>query len=436
MAPRGNDFPTTFVPCVAGETQPAPDSACKKRGKRRGKHPHNELTPQTIRKLPPGRHADGGTLYAFVRDTGACQWVQRLTIHGSRRDLGLGSFPLVSLAEARCKAFENRRLAHAGGDPTAEAAEAARKQAPTFRSVYEIATELRRPGWDTKATEASWHRGFEKHVLPVIGDKPVDAVTLAALRKIIGPLWDGPNSSGHKLRQDLEYVFAIAVGEQYRPDNPAAALKPYLPKVRKAPKHHASLPHAEIRQAMVEWQALSLNPSVRLALFFLVLTGARLTEATHATWSEIDRSKRVWRVLARRMKRRRGHDVALSWQALEVLAEAASLQPNDSLLFPMRRSRGEARPPSQRTMSDALRRLDRHDTEGHRITLHGFRTTFCTWAQECVPGSWEAAEIALAHDSPWRKSRACLVLARSNPYTEDPWQWARDRRRDRGRRCG
>ena len=233
-----------------------------------------------------------------------------------------------------------------------------------------------------------------------------------------------PNSSGHKLRQDLEYVFAIAVGEQYRPDNPAAALKPYLPKVRKAPKHHASLPHAEIRQAMVEWQALSLNPSVRLALLFLVLTGARLTEATHATWSEIDRSKRVWRVLARRMKRRRGHDVALSWQALEVLAEAASLRPSDSLIFPMRRSRGEARPPSQRTMSDAVRRLDRRDTEGHRITLHGFRTTFCTWAQECVPGSWEAAEIALAHEDENKTRRAYARSALADPRAKLMQEWA------------
>ena len=134
------------------------------------------------------------------------------------------------------------------------------------------------------------------------------------------PFGTGPNSTGHKLRQDLEYVLGIAVGEQYRHDNPAAALKPYLPKVRKVETHLASLPHTEIRQAMMEWQALSINAAVRLALLFLVLTGARLAEATHATWSEIDRPKRVWQVPGRRMKRRRGHDVALSWQALEVLA--------------------------------------------------------------------------------------------------------------------
>ena len=387
----------------------------------RGRHPHNRLTPLWVRQARPGRYADGNGLYLRVQDTGARQWVQRLVIQGRRRDLGLGPCSLVSLAEARRLAIDNRRIARAGGDPTAEAA---RKQGPTFRSVYETATEIRRPGWDTKATEAGWHRGFDKYVLPVIGDKPVAAVTLAHVREIIVPLWDGPNSTGHKLRQDLEYVLGIAVGEQYRHDNPAAALKPYLPKVRKVETHLASLPHTEIRQAMMEWQALSINAAVRLALLFLVLTGARLAEATHATWSEIDRPKRVWQVPGRRMKRRRGHDVALSWQALEVLAEAASLQRSDSLIFPMRRSPGEARPPSQRTMSDALRRLDRYDAEGRRITTHGFRTTFCTWAQECVPGSWEAADIALAHQDSDKTRRAYARSPLDDPRAELMQQWA------------
>ena len=390
----------------------------------RGRHPHNRLTALFVRQARPGWYADGNGLYARVQPTGARQWVQRIVVQGRRRDIGLGSCSLVSLAEARQKALENRRVARAGGDPKPKAAEAAPKQAPTFRSVYEIATELRRPGWDTKGTEANWRRGFETYVLPVIGDKPVAAVTLANVRKIIGPLWEGHNSIGHKLRQDLEYVLGIAVGEQYRLDNPAAALKAYLPKVRKADNHRSSLPHTEIRQAMVEWQALSINPAVRLALLFIVLTGARLTEATHATWSEIDQSNRVWRVLARRMKKRRGHDVALSCQALDVLAEARSLQRSNSLIFPMGRLPAAVRPPSQRTMSDALRRLDRYGPEGRRITIHGFRTTFCTWAQECVPGSWEAAEIALAHEDENKTRRAYARSALHDPRAELMQQWA------------
>ena len=98
------------------------------------------------------------------------------------------------------------------------------------------------------------------------------------------------------------------------------------------------------------------------------------------------------------MKMRRGHDVRLSWQALEVLAEAAKLPRSDSLIFARRGSNGLARPPSQRTVSDALRKLGRVDGNGDRITVHGFRTTFRVWQMEREPGFSEAAEIALAHE--------------------------------------
>ena len=361
----------------------------------RGRHPYNKLTDLAVRQARPGRHADGGGLYLFVRSTLARHWVQRIVIHGHRCDLGLGPYPLVSLAEARRVALDNRRIVRAGGDPQLEAA---RQKGPTFRQVYEAATEMRRKAWDRKETEAWWCRGFDKHVLPKIGDKPVAAVTLADVRDIVVPHWKGRNSTGYTLRQNIEYVLDTAVIEKYRLDNPASALKRLLPKVRKVPNHRPSLPYTEVRQAMAEWQVLPINPAVKLAVLFIVLTGARLTEATDATWSEIDRSKRVWQVPGRRMKMRRGHDVPLSWQALEVLGAAAKLEPRDAFIFALRRSNRVARPPSQRTVSDALRRLGRVDSDGRRIVVHGFRSTFRVWAMECVPGSAEVAEIALAHE--------------------------------------
>ena len=283
---------------------------------------------------------------------------------------------------------------------------------------------MRRKGWDRKTTEASWRRGFETYVLPVIGDKPVAAVTLADVREIIVPLWNGRNSGGAILRQNLEYVLETAVIEKHRPDNPAAALKRLLPNVRKVPNHRASLPYPEAPEAMVEWQALSINPAVKLVLLFIVLTAARLTEATHATWSEIDWRKRVWHVPGRRMKMCRAHDVPLSWQAFEVLAEAASLKRSDSLIFALLGSNGVARPPSQRTVSDALRQLGRVDAEGRRITVHGFRTTFREWQRECVPAASEAAEIALAHEESNTTKKAYARSSLVGPRAKLMQQWA------------
>ena len=103
MAPCGNDFDDTFIPWVAGEPLPARDSGGKKPP---GRHPHNKLTALTMRQLGPGRHADGEGLYLVVRKSGACQWVQRIVIQGRRRDLGLGPFPRVTLAEC-CRSREN-----------------------------------------------------------------------------------------------------------------------------------------------------------------------------------------------------------------------------------------------------------------------------------------------------------------------------------------
>ena len=143
--------------------------------------------------------------------------------------------------------------------------------------------------------------------------------------------------------------------EDHRPDNPAADLKWLLPNVRKVPNHRASLPYRQAPEAMAEWQALSINPAVKLAVLFIVLTAARRSEATDVIWSEVDLPERVWRVPAPRMKARRDHEVPLSWQALEVLLRARELQRSDSLIFALRGSNGAARPPGQRTVSDALR---------------------------------------------------------------------------------
>ena len=418
MARRGDDFDDTFIPQVGGEPRRGRRGAGKKP---RGRHPHNRLTDVVARQAPPGRHADGNGLYLFVGDTGARHWVQRITIHGSRRDLGLGPYPLVSLADARDAAFDNRRKVRDGGDPTLEAK---RKKSPTFRRVYEVVTEIRRKSWDTKTTEASWRRGFEKHVLPVVGPKPVAAVTLEDVRGIVLPVWKGRNSTGYTLLQNIEYVLRYAVVEKHRVDNPAADLKLLLPKVRKASTHRASLRYTDAPEAMAEWQTLSMNEAVRFAVLFIVLTAARLSEATEATWSEMDLPRRIWTVPGRRMKGRRGHEVPLSWQALEVLAQARKLERSNSLIFALRGSNGAVRPPSQRTVSDALRQLGRVDAEGRRITVHGFRSTFRVWAMERVPGSSEVAEVALAHEESDRTKRAYARSTLDEPRAKLMQQWA------------
>ena len=114
----------------------------------------------------PGSHRAGETLYLYIAPGGSKSWVQRLTIHGRRCDIGLGGFPVVSLAEARDKAFQNRKLARAGGDPLVEKRKA---KVPTFRQAAEKTFEANRARWRSEKTARNWEQGMKKHVLPVLG---------------------------------------------------------------------------------------------------------------------------------------------------------------------------------------------------------------------------------------------------------------------------
>ena len=359
----------------------------------RGRHPHNKLRDLELKHKRPGKYADGNGLYFWVRSAGTRQWLQRLMIHRYRYDLGLGAYPLVSLAEARRLAFENRQTARAGGDPRVDNP---RRKALTVREFYPSVTDNRRPNWKTPATEASWHRGFEKDIFPIIGPKPVAAVTCDDIRRIILPDWKGRNSAGLLLSQHLEYFFSCAIVEHLRLDNPVTALKSVLPKMRAAVNHRASLRYCEAPEALAEWQALRVNPAIKLVVLFIVLSVARLSEATGATWREIDLPGRLWQVPEDRMKAGRAHTVPLSPQALEVLEQARALHPRSSLIFPRVDRRG-SHEVSQGAVSDALGKLGRVDAKGQPIVVHGFRAMFRAWTIEVAGARREVCERALAH---------------------------------------
>ena len=299
----------------------------------------------------------------------------------------------MSLADARRAAIQHRLTVRAGGDPRVEAA---RAKGPTVREIYETVTESRRTGWKSKTTEAAWRRGFAKYILPVIGDKPVATVPLEDVRRIVVPHWGGRNSKGYLLRQNLETIFAWAVAQNLRLDNPGANLARLLPKIKSRVRHRPSLPYLEAREALAAWQELPVKEPVKLVVLFIVLTAARLSEATGATWGEVDLREARWQVPDERMKSGNGHTVPLSTQAMVVLRRAQALK-GDSLVFPVVGANGQTRPVSQEMVSDALRKLGRVDDRGRPIVAHGFRSTFRKWTIEVEGVVREVAEAALAH---------------------------------------
>ena len=327
------------------------------------------LTVAKARSLSkPGLHGDGGTLYLAVAPGGSKSWIQRLTIDGKRHDIGLGGFPLVSLAEARHKAFENRRLAWAGGDPRAAKR---RARVPTFREAAERTFDANRPRWRNAKVAKNWLQQLERHAFPVLGNMGVDRIGREAVLRVLTPIWTVKPETARKLRQRIRTILRWAEAHGHVAYNVACegidGALPAMPAVR---EHYRALPYREVAAALETAAASRSSLAAKLCLRFLVLTAARSGEARGATWDEIDLDASEWRIPANRMKAGVEHRVPLSEVSLGTLEQARPLCDTSGLIFPSPTKPGK-------TLSDmTLTKVLRANGLAERTTVHGFRS--CT----------------------------------------------------------
>ena len=364
----------THIPAPTRKTKP------------KGRHPHKRLSAAFVRCSPPGRHCDGNGLYLYVQPSGARSWVQRLVIRGRRRDFGLGSVALVSLAEAREKARANRKLARDGGDPLAERRR--ERGVPSFAEATARVLKQKQAGWRSGRHGRDWLSSIERYAFPRIGKIAVSEVTTADVLEILTPIWHAKASTAQSVHQRMRSVLEWAVAMEYRSDNPCDRVRSVLGPQHRVIKHMRALPHREVGSAIRTVRTTDGMPVAKLAFEFLVLTAARWGEVRWAEWSEIDLSQGVWTVPARRMKAKREHRVPLCRRALEILGEARRLGGEDSRLVftPLN---------GQPLIEKRLRQLIRQ----HRIAAvpHGFRSSFRDWAAEETDHPREVVEAALAH---------------------------------------
>ncbi|MCY4550605.1 MAG: tyrosine-type recombinase/integrase [Defluviicoccus sp.] len=348
------------------------------------------LTAAKIRAISkPGMHGDGATLYLNVAPGGAKSWVQRLTIDGKRCDLGLGGWPLVSLADAREKAFENRKLARTGGDPLAEKR---KEKMPNFRVAAQKTFEANRPRWRNAKVEKTWMQQLERHALPTLGDLPVDRIGREDVLRVLTPIWTSRPEAARKLRQRIRATLAWAQAHGYVEHNVAGdAISGALPAMPAVKEHYRALPYGEVAEALATVETSGASLPAKLCLRFLVLTAARSGEARGATWDEIDLDAGEWRIPASRMKAKVEHRVPLSDPAVAVLEQARPLREASGLVFPSPTKRGK--PLSDMTLTKVLR------TTGlaERTTVHGFRSSFRDWAAETTNAPHAVMELCLAH---------------------------------------
>ncbi len=356
----------------------------------KGRHPEKALTAVQVRSLKtPGRFADGHGLYLVVDPSGAKRWLLRIVVQGKRRDIGLGSLGLVSLAEAREKALAYRRVARDGGDPLAERRKAS-VTVPTFAEAAELVHAEHKATWRNPKHAAQWVTTLRTYANPHFGSKRVDQIETPDVLRALAPIWLTKRETASRVRQRIGTVFDWAKAAGHRSgDNPVEGVTKGLPNQGEREKHHAALPYTEAPAFVARLRAMSGQGEIgRLAFEFLILTAARTGEVLGAEWSEIDMAGALWTVPAARMKAAREHRVPLSERAREVLTEAKVLGGGNLLIFP---GRAGTRPRSNMVFSMTLRRMR------VQVTTHGFRSSFRDWAAEATNLPREVAEMALAH---------------------------------------
>jgi integrase len=346
-------------------------------------------------------YADGGGLYLRVADGGSKQWIYRYVTDGRCRDMGIGSVHVFTLAEARERAREANKLRYEGIDPiahkhaqrAARAAEAAK--AMTFRQCAEGFVKDNEAGWTNAKHRHDWSASLTHYVYPVIGNLPVAAIDTPLVLKVIKPLWERVPETASRVRGRIENVLGWATVHHYRTgDNPArwrGHLEHALPSRSEVAKveHHAALPYTEVPAFMAKLREKSSVSSA--CLQFAALTAARRSEATGATWNEIDLDARTWTIPAERMKADKEHKVPLSDAAIAVLKAMAAIR-QGRYVFP---SAVSGRPIHGATVADLAKQA-----AGADITMHGLRSSFRDWAAERTSYPNEVAEMALAHAIP------------------------------------
>lgn len=335
-------------------------------------------------------------LALLVSDTGARSWILRTMIAGKRRDMGLGGFPDVTLADARRRARDLREQIDNGEDPIAQRRQAratllaASIKAMTFDECVDRYLDAHSDTWTNAKHRQQWPNTLATYAGPVIGGLDVALIETGHVLKVLEPIWREKTETASRLRGRIESVLSWATTAGYRAGENPARWRGHLQNLLAMPtkiakvEHHAALPYRELGVFMADLRTRE-GMGAR-ALEFAILTAARSGEVRGATWAEIDMDAALWTVPGERMKAKNEHAVPLSDTALDLLRE---LPREGDLVFPGARV---GRPLSDMSLTAALRRMGRGD-----LTAHGFRSTFRDWAAEQTAYPSEVVEMSLAH---------------------------------------
>jgi integrase len=328
-------------------------------------------------KTKPYKLSDGEGLFLLVTPAGAKYWRLKYFFAAKEKLLALGVYPDVTLADARERRAQARRLLAAGNDPAEAKKEAKRliiqQHAHTFESVAREWHQNRLAKWTPLYAKKTLKR-LETHVFTRLGTRPIADITTHELLSVMRTIEEHSPDLAHRQLQICGQIFSYAVITQRATNNPTASLRGALKPVVK--KSHAYIKPNELQEYLKNLEAYEGALLTKLAMKFLLLTFVRTRELRGAAWSEVDLDEAEWRIPAERMKMRDPHTVPLSRQAVAILKELRPITGQWQYVFPnQHKPSGHM---SENTMLYALYRMGYHS----RATGHGFRSTASTVLNE------------------------------------------------------
>ena len=356
-----------------------------------------ELGPLAVKRLSKqGMHAVGGVpgLYLQVGNGQARSWILRAVVASKRRDIGVGSYPALSLAAARVKAQQYRETIQQGQDPVAvkelarRALKTERARSVRFIDFAKLYLKSHAAGWRNPKHGAQWVSTLESYVYPVLGTMTVAEIETPAVLRVLQPIWHTKTETASRVRGRIEAILDAATAQGLREGPNPARWKGHLAltlpaRSKIAPRQHQkAVPIVEVPTFYRKVSELEGVGAV--ALRFLLLTCTRSSETRAAQWDEIDLKRGIWTIPAERMKANREHRVPLSEAVVDILG---TLPSREGLLFPG----VKGKPLSDMTLTAVMRRMNMD------AVPHGLRSSFRTWAADFTNYTREVCEQCLAH---------------------------------------
>lgn len=339
-----------------------------------------------------------------VTQTGSRSWILRYRVAGVRKDMGLGGYPDVTLAQAKELARIARIKLAQGIDPITERRVERRKLiaqiagAITFKEAARRYIDSQESTWQNDKHVQQWRNTIETYAAPKIGQLPIKDIALSDVLSVLEPIWHIKTETASRLRGRIESIINWAIAKGYRDESNPARWKGLLDKILPAPgkvtkvDHHRALPYPKIPDFMLK--LAEQDGMGARALEFAILTASRSGEVRGATWNEFDLPNGIWTVPASRMKAKKEHRVPLSPKALQIVTALEKVAFCE-FVFPSsyqpKSGNAKGAPLSDMTLAAVLRRMD------VPAVPHGFRSSFRDWCAEQTDYPNEVAEMALAH---------------------------------------